>query len=236
MNVGIEFEPELLIENIEETLSLINDIGRDSLGVNLDIGHAAVYEEDVAESIRRSAGSITGSTSRISPAGDGKNTITGFRGKAILIFRRSSMLSTISDMTGLPHWNCTPIPPNQITRPRKRKRSWIEFTERARKIEQFRERMANPRTLQLYKSIIIVGIAVFSVVFFAGNRVSRAPSWRWTSGGWISDRLQQGTSFIQRIALYRPVDHYPDRSSKHRDFRFWRSDQHPAVQNYQFSI
>ncbi|MDS0474749.1 sugar phosphate isomerase/epimerase family protein [Natrinema sp. 1APR25-10V2] len=60
VDVGIEFEPELLVENTDETLALIDDIGRDSLGVNLDVGHAAVYGEDVAESVRRCAGSITG--------------------------------------------------------------------------------------------------------------------------------------------------------------------------------
>ncbi|MGQ3413479.1 sugar phosphate isomerase/epimerase family protein [Natrinema sp. LN54] len=60
IEVGIEFEPELLIENTHEVLELIDEIGRDSLGINLDIGHAAVYGEDVPESIRASAGSITG--------------------------------------------------------------------------------------------------------------------------------------------------------------------------------
>ncbi|MFP8952673.1 sugar phosphate isomerase/epimerase family protein [Natrialbaceae archaeon A-arb3/5] len=60
VDVGIEFEPELLIENTDEALELIDEIGRDSLGVNLDLGHAAVYGEDVTDSIRRSAGSITG--------------------------------------------------------------------------------------------------------------------------------------------------------------------------------
>ncbi|WP_408958424.1 sugar phosphate isomerase/epimerase family protein [Natrinema sp. 74] len=60
VEVGIEFEPELLVENTDEVLALIDDVGRDSLGVNLDIGHAAVYGEDVAESVRRCAGSITG--------------------------------------------------------------------------------------------------------------------------------------------------------------------------------
>ena len=60
VDVGIEFEPELLIENTDEVLDLIDELGRDSLGVNLDVGHAAVYGEDVAESVRDSAGSITG--------------------------------------------------------------------------------------------------------------------------------------------------------------------------------
>ncbi|QLG47987.1 sugar phosphate isomerase/epimerase family protein [Natrinema halophilum] len=60
VEIGIEFEPELLVENTDEVLALIEDVGQDSLGVNLDVGHAAVYGEDVAESIRASAGSITG--------------------------------------------------------------------------------------------------------------------------------------------------------------------------------
>lgn len=60
VEVGIEFEPELLVECTDEVLTLIDDVGRASLGVNLDLGHAAVYGEDPAESIRASAGHITG--------------------------------------------------------------------------------------------------------------------------------------------------------------------------------
>ena len=60
IRVGIEYEPELLVECTEEVLALIEDVGRDSLGVNLDVGHAAVYGEDPAEAIRQSAGHITG--------------------------------------------------------------------------------------------------------------------------------------------------------------------------------
>lgn len=58
--VGIEYEPELLVECTDEVLSLIDDVGSDVLGVNLDVGHAAVYGEDPAESIRACAGHITG--------------------------------------------------------------------------------------------------------------------------------------------------------------------------------
>jgi protein FrlC len=58
--VGIEYEPELLVECTEEVLALIEDVDRDSLGVNLDVGHAAVYGEDPADAIRQSAGHITG--------------------------------------------------------------------------------------------------------------------------------------------------------------------------------
>ncbi len=60
VEVGIEFEPELLIESTAEVLDLADEVGRDSLGVNLDVGHAAVYGEDVVESIHESAGRITG--------------------------------------------------------------------------------------------------------------------------------------------------------------------------------
>jgi sugar phosphate isomerase/epimerase len=60
IEVGIEFEPELLIESTDEVLALIDEVGRDALGVNLDIGHAAVYGEDPAESVRDCAGHITG--------------------------------------------------------------------------------------------------------------------------------------------------------------------------------
>ena len=41
-------------------LTLIDDVGRSSLGINLDIGHAAVYGEELPETIHRSAEQITG--------------------------------------------------------------------------------------------------------------------------------------------------------------------------------
>jgi sugar phosphate isomerase/epimerase len=60
VDLGIEFEPELLVENTDEVLELVDDVGRDSLGVNLDTGHAAVYGDDPAEAVRRCAGHLTG--------------------------------------------------------------------------------------------------------------------------------------------------------------------------------
>jgi len=48
------------VECTDEVLGLIDDVGRDALGINLDVGHAAVYGEDPAEAIRRSAGHISG--------------------------------------------------------------------------------------------------------------------------------------------------------------------------------
>ncbi|MCU4927063.1 sugar phosphate isomerase/epimerase [Halobacteria archaeon AArc-dxtr1] len=60
VEVGIEFEPELLVECTDEVLELIDEVDSDALGVNFDVGHAAVYGEDPAESIRRCAGHLTG--------------------------------------------------------------------------------------------------------------------------------------------------------------------------------
>ncbi len=60
VDVGVEFEPELLVEDVDETLALVSEVGRDSLGVNLDLGHAAVTGDDPAEAVRRCAGHITG--------------------------------------------------------------------------------------------------------------------------------------------------------------------------------
>ncbi|MFW6317652.1 MAG: sugar phosphate isomerase/epimerase family protein [Halorubrum sp.] len=60
VEVGIEFEPELLVENVEETLTLLDDVGRDGLGVNLDLGHAAVYGDAPVDAIHQCAGVITG--------------------------------------------------------------------------------------------------------------------------------------------------------------------------------
>ncbi|REA02843.1 sugar phosphate isomerase/epimerase [Haloferax sp. Atlit-6N] len=60
VDLGIEFEPELLVECTEEVLTLIDDVGSDALGVNFDVGHSAVYGENPAESIRQCAGHITG--------------------------------------------------------------------------------------------------------------------------------------------------------------------------------
>jgi sugar phosphate isomerase/epimerase len=60
VDLGVEFEPELLVECTDEALDLVDDLGRDGFGINLDVGHAAVYGEEVTESIRRSAGHITG--------------------------------------------------------------------------------------------------------------------------------------------------------------------------------
>lgn len=60
VSVGIEFEPELLVESTAEALDVVEAVGSDALGVNLDLGHVAVYGDDPAESVRQCAGHITG--------------------------------------------------------------------------------------------------------------------------------------------------------------------------------
>ncbi|WP_330632985.1 sugar phosphate isomerase/epimerase family protein [Halocatena halophila] len=60
VHLGIEFEPELLIECTDEALELIDEVDSDALGINLDIGHVAVYGEDVPAAIRRCGGHLTG--------------------------------------------------------------------------------------------------------------------------------------------------------------------------------
>lgn len=60
VRVGVEFEPELLVEDTGETLALLDDVDRDHLGVNLDLGHAAVTGTDPAAAVRQCAGHITG--------------------------------------------------------------------------------------------------------------------------------------------------------------------------------
>ncbi|WNC12964.1 sugar phosphate isomerase/epimerase family protein [Brevibacillus brevis] len=53
INVGVEYEPGLLIENAEELLHLIEVMGSDRLGVNLDLGHSVVIGEETGEIIQR---------------------------------------------------------------------------------------------------------------------------------------------------------------------------------------
>jgi len=60
VSVGIEFEPELLVESTDDVLALVEAVDHPALGVNLDVGHAAVCGESVAESIRRCGDHITG--------------------------------------------------------------------------------------------------------------------------------------------------------------------------------
>ena len=60
--LNIEYEPGtygpggLFVGNAKDSLKMIEDVGMDNLGINLDIGHSFVLEEDVLQVIRTLAG------------------------------------------------------------------------------------------------------------------------------------------------------------------------------------
>lgn len=87
VEVDIE-EPGLLVECTDEVLELIDDVGSDALGVNLDIGHAAAYGEDPTEGVRKYAGNITGVHLKDIAGGRRGNIITESLAKAISIQER----------------------------------------------------------------------------------------------------------------------------------------------------
>jgi sugar phosphate isomerase/epimerase len=60
VDVGVEFEPELLVECTDEALELVDDVGRAGFGINLDLGHSAVYGEELRDTIEKAAGHVTG--------------------------------------------------------------------------------------------------------------------------------------------------------------------------------
>ncbi len=58
VRVGIECEPGLFIEWAVELRALIDEMGSEMLGANLDVGHSFVAGEDVAEVVELLAGRI----------------------------------------------------------------------------------------------------------------------------------------------------------------------------------
>jgi len=52
IKVGIEYEPDLLVENADESLDVIKQIDSPYVGVNLDIGHSHVIGEDLHQTIK----------------------------------------------------------------------------------------------------------------------------------------------------------------------------------------
>lgn len=58
VKVGIEYEPGLLVERADEVLELIERVGSEQLGVNLDIGHSYLSNEDPRQTIHALAGRI----------------------------------------------------------------------------------------------------------------------------------------------------------------------------------
>lgn len=58
IGIGLEYEPDLLVENADETLYIMNQLDSEYLGVNLDIGHCKVAGEDIRQVIRMFKGRI----------------------------------------------------------------------------------------------------------------------------------------------------------------------------------
>ena len=58
INVGIEYEPGLLVERATEAMDVINRVGSPHLGVNLDIGHSYLDGENPEESVQMLSGRI----------------------------------------------------------------------------------------------------------------------------------------------------------------------------------
>jgi sugar phosphate isomerase/epimerase len=53
MDVGVECEPGLFLEYIEELADWMNRLGSPRLGANLDVGHCQVIGESIPEEVRR---------------------------------------------------------------------------------------------------------------------------------------------------------------------------------------
>ena len=58
VNVGIEYEPGLLVESAVEAMAVIERVNSPCLGVNFDIGHSRVFGEPIDETVDLLAGRI----------------------------------------------------------------------------------------------------------------------------------------------------------------------------------
>lgn len=58
IKVGIEYEPGLIVERASEVCEIIERVGSELLGVNLDIGHSFLNREEPEETINTLAGRI----------------------------------------------------------------------------------------------------------------------------------------------------------------------------------
>lgn len=96
IEVGIEFEPELLVESVDDVLALIEDVDHPSLGINLDLGHVAVLGNEPTDAIRRCAGHITGVHLEDIPGGVGGTHYHTVPGEGDLDFR--SIFNTFDDI------------------------------------------------------------------------------------------------------------------------------------------
>ncbi|MFQ5970319.1 MAG: sugar phosphate isomerase/epimerase family protein [Nitrososphaerales archaeon] len=58
IGIGLEYEPGLLIENANQTSSIIKEVNSEYLGVNLDIGHCQLIGEHIPQIIEIFSGRI----------------------------------------------------------------------------------------------------------------------------------------------------------------------------------
>jgi len=58
VRIGIEYEPGLLVERAEEVRAVLDAVGSDALGVNLDIGHSWLDGENPEDAVALLAGRI----------------------------------------------------------------------------------------------------------------------------------------------------------------------------------
>jgi sugar phosphate isomerase/epimerase len=58
VRVGVEYEPGLLVERAEEVRAVIDAVGSEVLGVNLDVGHSWLDGENPEDAVRLLAGRI----------------------------------------------------------------------------------------------------------------------------------------------------------------------------------
>jgi len=58
VNVGIEYEPGLLVERASDALEIIKSVDSDCLGVNFDIGHSYLVNENPTETVNLLAGRV----------------------------------------------------------------------------------------------------------------------------------------------------------------------------------
>ena len=96
IEVGVEFEPELLVESVTDVLTLIEDVDHPSLGINLDLGHVAVLGTEPTDAIRRAAGHITGVHLEDIPGGIGGTHYHTVPGDGDLDFR--AIFDTFDDI------------------------------------------------------------------------------------------------------------------------------------------
>lgn len=77
VKLALEPEPGLLVEGNAEMIELLERMGSPALGVNLDVGHAALTETDVPAAIRQLGDHIFGAHIEDIPGGEHRHLVPG---------------------------------------------------------------------------------------------------------------------------------------------------------------